>query len=188
MKTMQWNMASSDVVEIYITPHQFLIAGVDPQSNTIQNTKKLKRYLLFLLSQISITHRFSGGSNDRMLIEIYPDQAGGATVYFIVEQKNKKLYQPIIFCFDDSDALIDAATKLISMHGHRILKSDLYKHGHFWLLIIHIIGTNSVAATTLMSEYGLLIADKIETAALIKEHCHPIILNQAVDEIALYFS
>jgi len=185
---LQWDITSSNMVEVYITPHQFLIAGIDPQSSTPQNAKKLKRYLLFLLTQISTTHSFFAGPNDQLLIEIYPDQTGGAAVRFIIKRDNQKLCRPLVFCFNDSDTLIEAAVKLLSVHGHRLFKSDLYKCDALWLLIISLIDPNINTAKILLSEYGFFISDKSETAALIKEHCKPILLDKAADTISLYFS
>jgi len=185
---LEWNVLSSDNVKVYITPQEFTLAGIDPQSTSPGNIKKLRRYLIFLLTHPKISSAFALKSDGKLLIEIYPDQIGGAEIHFIFEQKASAPYRTEIYCFDDSQELIEAAVKLFSLYGHRLFKSSLYQRGSLWLLIIQMLDESPGPTDLFLSEYGSPIKGTDETAALIEEHCKPILKQRAADTISFYFS
>jgi len=185
---MEWSAFYPNHIKAYITSQEFHLAGIDPQSDDPGNIKKLKRYLIFLLAHAKANYSFACEPDSRLVIEIYPDQSGGAEIHFLPEHKTKKLCQTEIFCFDDSTALIEATVKLFSLYGHRIFKSSLYQRFGLWLLIVQLLDESPSPVHLLLTEYGFQISGRDETAALIEEHCKPIIKQRAVDTISYYFS
>ena len=188
MLILEWNCISSDNVKVYITPREFTFAGIDPQSDAPNNIKKLKRYLIYLLSHPKIISAFESRTDGKLLIEIYPDQVGGAEIHFIFKGEYTRIYHPLIFGFDNSQDLIEASVKLFSLYGHRLFKSELYQCGRLWVLIIQLFDESPSPVVLLLSEYGFSIKGADQTAALIKEHCKPILRQCAADTISFYFS
>lgn len=44
---------------------------------------------------------------------------------------------PVVYAFDDVDALIEGSVKLFRRCSHRILRSALYRMGRGWRLVVH---------------------------------------------------
>lgn len=185
---LEWNISSHNNIKVYITSQEFILAGIDPQSDHPGNIKKLKRYLLAMLAQAKLNDIFPYESDVKLIIEVYPDKFGGAEIHFLPAHKTKTLCQPQVFCFYDSTTLIEATIKLFSLYGHRIFKSTLYQFDRLWLLTICLLDEPLSPAILLLSEYGFQIPGSDETAALIEEHCKPIIKQRAADTISYYFS
>ena len=94
-----------------------LLSNEDPQA-----LRQLKRGLLGLLAEAQTRLGFFPASR-RMLIEVYPDEQGGATVYFCADPPPGE--EPESFCFSDADSLIEAATRLVPLCGHRLCSLPL---------------------------------------------------------------
>lgn len=189
---MVFRLIAPDRLKITLTPQDAGKAGVSWESEDPADLKQLRRYLLGLLAQAqsqSDTAFFLTG--ERLLIEIYPDERGGATVFFTTEHRlpsHSTLYEPVALCFADAQQLIDGAVRLFSLHGHRLLQSALYHLTEGWLLVVHPMDGPTGPAVALLAEYGAVVAQGALATAVLTEHSRPILQEQAVDLLAHYFS
>lgn len=188
---MVFHLVAPDRLKVILSAQDVQQVGIDWDSQDTAELKKLKRYLLEVLakaqSQTDTAFMLIG---ERLLIEIYPDEDGGATVYFAMEQvdQHASICEPVIFSFCDAEALICGALQLFSLYGHRLLQSELYKLEENWQLIIRPMDGENGPAVNLLSEYGQRVADGSISSAIIEEHCKPIIKEHAVDMLSYYFS
>lgn len=186
-----FRLVSPDRLKVVLTAQDVQQVGIDWESQDTSEVKKLRRYLLGVLAQAqSHTDTSFLLLGDRLLIEIYPEDDGGATVYFVMEQKEAyaSICEPVIFSFDDAEALIRGSLQLFSLHGHRLLQSSLYRFEQSWQLIIRPMDGQNGPAVNLLSEYGQRAEGGSVLSAIIEEHCKPIIREHAIDMLSYYFS
>lgn len=185
---MIFRLASSNRLEVILSAQDAAQANISFESESPADLKRLKKYLLSVLAQAQTHTEAPFFTGQRLLIEIHPDDTGGAAVYFIGEGENaRQLYEPMVFCFDCSDDMLEAALKLFKLYGHRLFKSSLYQLGECWQLIIGLIDGDSNSEANLLTEYGGTLIGRELMAALIKEHGRPIIRERAVDMLCYYF-
>ncbi len=187
-----FRLVSPDRLKVVLTAQDVEQVGIDWDSQDTAEVKKLRRYLLGVLAQAqSQTDTSFLLLGDRLLIEIYPEDDGGATVYFVMEQKEAhtaSICEPVMFSFDDTEALICGALQLFSLHGHRLLQSALYRQQDCWQLIIRPMDGQNGPAVNLLSEYGQRAEGGSVLCAIVEEHCKPIIREHAIDMLSYYFS
>ncbi len=189
---MVFRLVSPDRLKVVLTAQDVEHVGIDWESQDTAEVKKLRRYLLGVLAQAqSQTDTAFLLLGDRLLIEIYPEDDGGATVYFVMEQKEvpaASICEPILFCFYDTEALLRGALQLFSLHGHRLLQSALYRQADCWQLIIRPMDGQNGPAVNLLAEYGVRAEGGSLLCALVEEHFKPIIREHAIDMLSYYFS
>lgn len=185
---MDFDYIAPNRIRVLLSHRDFFRAGINLESSDEQDIKRLKKYLLYLLSQIKAQTTFSIKPSQRLLIEVYPNDAGGAEVFFTAESSGFSPNCPSIFLFESSDDMINAVTKLFSLHCHRVFKSSLYQSGILWAFILCPLDGENSPALALLSEYGTALSGGKLTEAAIKEHFRPIIRERAADMIAFYFS
>jgi len=184
---MNYEYISPNRVRVTLSLDDIISAGLNLESGKESDIRKLKKYLLIILAQIKSEYGFPAENGETLCIEIYPDSFGGAEIYFSTEQHTFGICQPYIFCFYDSNSLIDAAVRLFSCYGHRLFKSALYQYKNLWLFLIRPFDGTSGPAINLLSEYGHHLWTGATAAAIIEEHCKPIIRERASDMIYFYF-
>lgn len=188
---MVFRLVAPDRLKVVLSAKDVEQVGIDWDSQDTAEVKKLRRYLLSVLAQAqSQTDTAFLLLGERLLIEIYPDDEGGATVYFAMEQNEPlvSICEPVIFSFYETEDLINGALQLFSLHGHRLLQSALYKNGEIWQLILRPMDGENGPAVNLMSEYGIRASGGGLLASMIEEHCKPIIKEHAIDMLSYYFS
>ena len=186
-----FRLVAPDRLKVVLSAQDVEHVGIDWDSQDSTDVKKLKRYLLSILAQAqSQTDTAFLLLGERLVIEIYPDDSGGATVYFAMEQDepHASICEPVIFSFHDTEELIRGALQLFSLHGHRLLQSALYQEGEVWQLIVRPMDGENGPAVSLLSEYGMRAEGDSLSAAIIEEHCKPIIREHAIDMLSYYFS
>jgi len=182
---LKFEYLSSDRIKVVLTAQDIADSGIDFESDDEKDIKRLKGYLFFLLSKIKL--QYDAATEDASLyIEIYPQRTGGALIYFIIDRGHHNICEPLVFCFENSNDLIKAASALYSNYSHRLYKSALYQYKSCWLLIIRPLDGNLSPAATLLMEYGELIDSDLLTSAVIQEHCKPIIRERAADMLFYY--
>lgn len=184
---MKFEYISSDRVKVSLSANDIAAAGLDIESSDEKDIRKLKKYLMLLLSKIKLPSDSLGTYGDTLYIEIYPQSSGGAIVYFIIDCGVQAPYQPAVFCFYSINDLIKAAIALFCCYSHRLYKSALYQYGDCWLFIICPLDGTLSPTVSLLSEYGEQIEGGWMTASFIEEHSKPIIRERAADMLAFYF-
>ena len=185
---MVFRLISPNRLEVLLTAQDTLSAKLNFESESPDDIKRLKKYLLSVLAQAQSKLEQPFFTGERLLIEIHPEADGSAAIFFIGEENLcRQLCEPAVFSFDDSENLLNAAIKLFRQYGHRVFKSALYSLNGEWLLIISPIDGDSEPAATLITEYGGVPRGRSLTAAMIKEHGKPIIRERAVDMLQFYF-
>ncbi|MFV0498217.1 MAG: adaptor protein MecA [Candidatus Fimivivens sp.] len=188
---MLFRLVAPDRLKVVLTAQDVQQLDVDWESHDASEIKKLRRYLLGILAQVqSQTDASFLLLGDRLLIEIYPGDDGSATIYFVMEEKetHTSICEPVIFSFDDTEALICGSLQLFSLHGHRLLQSALYRFEQSWQLIIRPMDGQNGPAVNLLTEYGQRAKGGSILSAIIEEHCKPIIREHAIDMLSYYFS
>lgn len=186
---MVFRLIAPNRLEVTLSPQEIEQSGIDFENDSSANLKRLKKYLLSLLAQAQTQADDFFLFGESLVIEIYAEENGGATVLFSSKgEKAHELCQPVVFCFDNSEDMLLGATKLFALHGHRLFQSALYQCSMNWLLIIRPMDGFDSPAVRALYEYGEFLQGGSLVAALVEEHCKPIILEHAVDMISYYFS
>lgn len=184
---MIFKLISSGRLEVVLTAQEICSAGIDPESESPAEIKRLKRYLLSLLAQAQSRLEQPFLTGEQLLIEIHPQPDGSANIFFISEEAVfHRICEPTAFGFSSSEQLISAAITLFKQYSHRLFKSSLYSLRGEWLLIISPIESESDPAA-LLAEFDAKDYGKTLIPAIIAEHCEPIIAESAVDTLSRYF-
>ncbi len=184
---MVFRILSDDRLKATLTAQDARRLQIEWDSTDPTALRQLKRCLLGVLAEAQTRLGFFPVSQ-RLLIEIYPDEQGGATVYFCADPPREDEEEDAeSFCFCDAEALIEAAVRLAPLYGHRLRGSALYRCRDLWWLIIHPMDGEGSPAARLLSEYACRYAPGRFDAALIAEHGLPILLEQATDTLFYYF-
>ncbi|WRS26666.1 adaptor protein MecA [Oscillospiraceae bacterium MB08-C2-2] len=154
-----------------------------------------KEVIVSLLEQAKEQAGFNP-KNTKLFIEVYPTQEGGCVLYFTSHSSGswyggpKKGYQvgPIIFEFEDSETLIQAAIRLFSRYSHRIYKSSLYLYGQRYRLILYPLDYSDRLSVFFLGEYAKRVGEGEILAAFIQEHGKELAVDNAIDLLARYFS
>lgn len=183
-----FHMLSDDRLKATLTAQDARRLQIEWESTDPAALRQLKRRLLRVLAEAQTKLGFFPISQ-RLLIEIHPDEEGGAVVYFCADPPTKPLIEEDAesFCFGDAETLIQAVARLTPLYGHRLRESALYRcRGLWWLVIRPMDGPGSPAAR-LLAEYACCTAPGNFQAASIEEHGLPILLEQASDTLFYYF-
>lgn len=181
---MVFRLLSNDRLKATLTAQDARRMQLEWETADPQALRQLKRSLLGLLAEARTRIDFFPVSR-QLLIEIYPDEQGGATVYFCASSPLDGDAES--FCFEDADSLIDAAVRLFPLCGHRLRDSALYRCRELWWLVIHPMDGEGSAAARLLSEYACRTSTDSFDAAVIAEHGLPILREQAADTLFYYF-
>ena len=181
---MVFHLLSNDRLKATLTAQDARRLQLEWENEDPQALRQLKRGLLGLLAEARTRLGFFPASR-RMLIEVYPDEQGGATVYFCADPPPGE--EPESFCFSDADSLIEAAARLVPLCGHRLCGSALYRCRGLWWLVIRPMDGQGSDAGRLLAEYACRSSAAGFDAAAIEEHALPILREQAADTLFYYF-
>ena len=184
---MKFEYLSSDRIKVILSAQDIADAGIDFESNSEKDIKKLKKYIFFLLSKIKLSPDTTLSESGTLYIEIYPQRSGGALIYFIIDCRQHHIYEPATFCFYNTNDLINAAVTVFNAYSHRLFKSSLYQYSGCWLFTVCPLDGSSSPITELLHEYGEPIDGGQIISAVIEEHCKPIIRERAADMLSFYF-
>ncbi|WP_368236540.1 adaptor protein MecA [Anaerotruncus rubiinfantis] len=154
---------------------------------------KSRGLFLSLLETARMTTDFSPRA--KVFIEVYPDDAGGCTVYLsdLSRLKTKRwkvrrpVSVPVIYSFTDVDTLINGSVKLFRRCSHRIRKSALYRLDGGWKLMIYPLDTVENITLSFLDEYAECCGEGPLAAAWLEEHGELVVREDAVDLISAYF-
>ncbi|WP_302823204.1 adaptor protein MecA, partial [uncultured Anaerotruncus sp.] len=104
---------------------------------------RTRSLLLTLLETARGAVEFEAGG--RILVEVAPAGEGGCEICFSGLGRRRPqrwkvrrhVAAPVVYAFDDVDALIEGSVKLFRRCSHRILRSALYRMGRGWRLVVH---------------------------------------------------
>ena len=142
----------------------------------------------FLLQLLELAWQATGfyPEEGRLYVEAYPSD-NGCTIFFSAasrEDTPASVCTPVAFHFESADDLLQGARILFQRYGHRIYKSALYQTDHCYILIIHPLDQSGMDSVLLLAEYGRPFARGDLAAAVIGEHCRPVIECNALEKLS----
>lgn len=97
-------------------------------------------------------------------------------------------YFGVAFAFQNSELLIQAASRLFKQFCHRIYKSSLYKAEGRYILVVYPLDIAEGTTAFFLGEYGEYLGAGEIVVAKIAEHGSIIIEDTAIDTLAVYLS
>ena len=188
-------LVGNDKLKIVLSPQDMQELSITFEALDYANDQT-KALILGLLTSAKLSTGFDP-TDRKLLIEAYPEPAGGCTIYITALKKppgaggtahKNEITDPAVFGFRDVDILIQATTKLFSQFCQRIYKSSLYRMNGEYRLIIYPLDRVDSLTVSFLSEYGRLIGNGYLLASYIEEHGDPIIEGNAIDVLSHYLS
>lgn len=132
-------------------------------------------------------------SCSKLFIEAYPAIYGGCVLYINLLEKGKNavvskkaipdFHSPIIFCFDDVNALLHASENLFRQYNHLVHKSSLYLMAERYYLIISSYLKLDDKLMKFLGEYGSFFGRGDLKISILKEHGKLLIDETAVETL-----
>ena len=149
--------------------------------------------LLTLLETARGAVEFEAGG--RILVEVAPAGEGGCEICFSGLGRRRPqrwkvrrhVAAPVVYAFDDVDALIEGSVKLFRRCSHRILRSALYRMGRGWRLVVHPLDEAGGVTLSLLDEFAPRCGEGELAEAWLGEHAEQVLDDKAVDLICAYF-
>lgn len=125
----------------------------------------------------------------KLFVEIYPDNGGGAVVYFTAFHPPgapglPARIQPVIFAFESAEHLLEGAARLARQYGQRVYKSSLYRFRGEFRLILYPLDYSDGLSVYFLCEYARKVGEGPVLASYIDEHGTEIIRNDAIDTLS----
>lgn len=157
-------------------------SGFSDTSPKTYDTER-KRMLLYLLKRV-IRETEYPEPYGKFYTEVYKKPKGNIEITFIKLEEKPPFFRPLIFSFTDASSLMNAAEHLSRRYALKIMKSDLYLLGYYYLLIYPLI-TPSVDLYSLLGEYAHFEGASRLRAAFIEEHGRPLERGRAIEKLSL---
>lgn len=129
----------------------------------------------------------------KLLVEVFPYEDGGCVLHFTSLSSRFRSYpaklalEPVVFEFDDVDALLEAAVKTFDRYSHRIYKSSLYLYRHRYHLVVYPLDYSDNLSVYFLSEFGRKSGQGEIFAAYLEEHGELLIEASALDTLREHF-
>ena len=143
------------------------------------DARKITNYLL-----MSSPAFYSGGNFN---LGFKQNRQGGVEVLITKSEKNpmEKTEKPLIFCFQDINALFTAAKEISRRYSHKIFKSDLYLYRDKYYLIISPIEGMDLDFFLFLGEFSHFYGFGKERVAKIEERGRLLEKGRAIEKLCL---
>ena len=151
-----------------------------------------KKIVLELLNKAKCQTGFEVASK-KLFIEVFPRDDGGCIFYISVMKESdpaKKykikniLAKPMIFSFEDAEAMINACCRLNASGEHRIVKSILYAVEAGYCLVVYPLSRKDPKVRCVLTEYGNFLGEIECYDYFLLEHADLVLEEDAVETIA----
>lgn len=151
-----------------------------------RNNYTSRQFLIKLLdeicdsSDIDLTH-------EKLYIEAFKREEGCLLYISIGGEKFKpkeRLFNEMIYEFDDLSSIIMACTRIWTMYSHLIKNSELYCSDENYRLIVKSFSKADRKLSNALNEYGVLSGTGEIIAEATREHYSPVIQKSAVETLA----
>lgn len=152
-----------------------------------QTRKALLRMLEQAREEIGFEPRKS-----KLFIEVYPCEGGGCVLFFTCLRqpgavREGRGMEPVLFEFEDVEALTAGAGKTFARYGHRIYRSSLYRLQDRYRLIVYPLDYADRLSVYFLSEFGRNVGEGRLLAAYTEEHGQELIRDRAIEKISEIF-
>ncbi len=151
-----------------------------------------KRVIMQLIDQIKKEVSIDL-TNGKLFIEAFPYIDGGCILYVnmidteykknVTKNSKSSFSTPIIYSFQDINALGNLCKRMISRYNHIILKNALYFYENKYFLLIYTYFKMDEQLATLLKEYGQYYGKGSVVCSLIKEHAQELIATNAIETL-----
>ena len=143
------------------------------------DARKITNYLL-----MSSPAFYSGGNFN---LGFKQNRQGGVEVLITKSEKKAagKTEKPLIFCYEDINALFTSAKEISRRYSHKISASDLYLYGGKYYLVIFPTFEMDLDFFILLSEFSFLFGCGNEKSSKLKEHGRLLKEGEAIEKLCL---
>lgn len=183
-KTVKVVLSNSDMMNFNLTYDEMDYKNPETKRVILTLVERIKKEV-----QIDI-------SSGKLFIEAFPYADGGCILYVnLIDINNKsrpnaKRYKasfdtPIIYSFNDIDALGHMSKRMLQRYSHIILKNSLYHYKEKYFLFIYTYFKMDEQLSYILNEYGRYYGKGAISSAIIKEHAKEILANEALETLSL---
>lgn len=180
-KTVKVVLSNIDMMSYNLTYEEMDYKNPETKKVIMQLIEKIKK-------EISIDL-----STGKLFIEAFPYIDGGCILYVNMIDSDYKKGQmknfkssfptPIVYSFNDINALGNLSKRMISRYNHVILKNSLYYYENKYFLLIYTYFKMDSQLSALLKEYGQFYGKGAVVCSLVKEHAKEIIEENAIETL-----
>lgn len=161
------------------------------------NDRATRRVILDIIQRVKTKTSLNMESN-KLFIEAFPYSDGGCIMYVniidseeatLTKKKEKVSFDtPLVFEFNDIDALTVISKRLMQKHSHLITNTSLYLYEGKYRLLIYTYCRMESKLIGALHEYGTYIGKGAVLSAVVHEHAKLIAQDHAIETIVQYLS
>jgi len=182
-KTVKVVLSSSDMTSFNLTYDEMDYKMPETKRVILQLVEQIKR-------EVSIDL-----SSGKLFIEAFPYADGGCILYVNLLEFNSKskistkryktsFDTPMVFEFNDLNALGDLSSIILLRYSHIILKNSLYLNEDKYYLLIYTYFKMDDQLFHLLNEYGQFYGRGAVISSVVQEHAREIIPSEALERLS----